>query len=172
MLDMHTSAFCYYQDRHEKPDWRSLSRRGYQVYSIETLLSILWRKGYAIPLLAAVISAPFGPNRQDTLKGQDMWQNSVMIFWLIHLFCSCNHLSRAVKRFLGKIRTIKKQQNIDGTQTSGKSNNALLMIEKYNTSYDKKSTVFVMILQWLELKQLTRIRFILEAKFGDNPFSK
>ena len=46
------------------------------------------------------------------------------------------------------------------------------MIEKYNTSYDKKSTVFVMILQWLEFKQLTRIRFILETKFGDNPFSK
>ena len=46
------------------------------------------------------------------------------------------------------------------------------MIEKCNTSYDKKFMVFVMIFQRLELKQLTRIRFIPETKFGDNPFLK
>ena len=43
------------------------------------------------------------------------------------------------------------------------------MIEKYNRSYDKKSMVFVMFSGILELKQFSRIRFILETKFGDDP---
>ena len=60
MLAMHTSVFCYYQDLHEKPDRRSLSRRGYQV--LLTVWSISWSKGYSIPLLTPVVPASFGPN--------------------------------------------------------------------------------------------------------------
>ena len=54
-----TPVFCYYQDRHEKPDRRSLSKRGYQVS--QTVWSISWSKGYSIPLLTPVIPAAFGP---------------------------------------------------------------------------------------------------------------
>ena len=59
MLAMHTSVFCYYQDRHEKPD-RSLSRRGYHV--LLTVWCTLWSKGYSIPLLNSLIPALFGSN--------------------------------------------------------------------------------------------------------------
>ena len=63
---MHNSVFCYYQDRHKKPDIRGLSRTTYQV--LLTAWSISWSKRYSVPLLTPVIPASFGHNNSLSLK--------------------------------------------------------------------------------------------------------
>ena len=49
--------FCYYQDWHNKPGKRSLSRRGYQI--LLNIWSTSWSRGYSISLLTSVIPASF-----------------------------------------------------------------------------------------------------------------